>query len=175
MSILGIYQQEHPEQPLKMLTHHEDIAAELAPLAVTLERWQPDAPLSATATGDELLAAYRQPVAALLEGWGYSEHALLRHDHPSLAGRLGEHRQVGGEALLCLSGRALISLPHGEYVYRVLCERHDLLILPAGTLHWLDMGDNPYFVVIRCTRDGESEASGNPIAERFPGLDDLGL
>ncbi|QLF94648.1 acireductone dioxygenase [Pseudomonas sp. ABC1] len=175
MSILGIYLQAQPEQPLKMLTHHEDIAAELAPLGVTLERWQPATPISATASDDELLAAYRQPVAALLDGQGYTGHALLRHDHPSLAERLGEHRQVGGEAFLCLSGRALFSLPHGEYVYRVLCERHDLLSLPAGTQHWLDLGENPYFVVIRCTRGEAPESSAGSLAEYFPSLDDLGL
>ncbi len=41
MSILSVYQDTHPEQPMKVLTHPEDIGATLAEVGVRFERWEP--------------------------------------------------------------------------------------------------------------------------------------
>ncbi|MDF5983467.1 hypothetical protein P4056_25970 [Pseudomonas aeruginosa] len=41
MSSLTVYHENQPEQPLKLLTHAEDIASTLAEVGVRFERWKP--------------------------------------------------------------------------------------------------------------------------------------
>ena len=50
MSVLSVYHESRPEQPLKVLTHLEDIAATLAEVGVQLERWDASAPVAAGAS-----------------------------------------------------------------------------------------------------------------------------
>ena len=57
MSSLTVYHESAPEQPLKLLTHAEDIAATLAELGVRFERWQASAPIAPGASPDEVLDA----------------------------------------------------------------------------------------------------------------------
>ncbi len=47
MSVLSVYQDTMPEQPLKVLTHVEDIAATLTEVGVRLERWEASQPIGA--------------------------------------------------------------------------------------------------------------------------------
>src|SRR5690606_31294362 len=49
MSILSVYHHETPEQPFKVLTHHDDVAATLAEVGVHLERWQAGTAIAANA------------------------------------------------------------------------------------------------------------------------------
>lgn len=44
MSSLTVYHENQPEQPLKLLTHAEDIASTLAEVGVRFERWKPPRP-----------------------------------------------------------------------------------------------------------------------------------
>ncbi|MNU00796.1 Acireductone dioxygenase [compost metagenome] len=56
----------------------------------------------------------------------------------------------------------------------MLCEKGDLIVVPAGTAHWFDMGEHPHFVMVRLSTkpDYVPEFTGQDIAERFPRLDD---
>ena len=49
MSSLTVYHENQPEQPLKLLTHAEDIASTLAEVGVRFERWEAAAPIAAGA------------------------------------------------------------------------------------------------------------------------------
>jgi 1,2-dihydroxy-3-keto-5-methylthiopentene dioxygenase len=52
-----------------------------------------------------------------------------------------------------------------------LCERGDLISVPAGTRHWFDMGPAPRFTAIRLftTPAGwVANFTGEPIARGFP-------
>ena len=56
----------------------------------------------------------------------------------------------------------------------VLCERGDLISVPANTRHWFDMGSAPDFCALRffCNNEGwVARFTGDSIAERFPGLE----
>jgi 1,2-dihydroxy-3-keto-5-methylthiopentene dioxygenase len=56
-------------------------------------------------------------------------------------------------------------------VHMVLCERNDLLSVPAGMRHWFDIGSEPYFTVIRLFTAPEgwvARFTGDSIATRFP-------
>ena len=59
MSVLSVYHESRPEQPLKVLTHLEDIAATLAEVGVQLERWDASAPVAAGASQEDVIATYR--------------------------------------------------------------------------------------------------------------------
>ena len=60
-------------------------------------------------------------------------------------------------------------------MYAVLCERNDLISVPAGTAHWFDMGERPNLVAIRMFNNPQgwnASLTGDAIASQFPRLDD---
>ncbi|MMZ71588.1 Acireductone dioxygenase [compost metagenome] len=57
----------------------------------------------------------------------------------------------------------------------MLCEKNDLISVPAGTPHWFDMGEEPHFVAIRLFNNPEgwvAKFTGDSIAKNFPPLED---
>ena len=181
MSVLSVYHENRPEQPLKVLTHGEDIAATLAEAGVRLERWEASAPIVPGASQEEVLAAYRPQIDRLMSERGYVTVDVLgvTRDHPQKAELrarfLDEHRHAEDEVRFFVAGQALFSLHIGELVYAVLCEKHDLISVPAGTRHWFDMGEEPHFFAIRLFSNPEgwaADSTGDDIASRFPRLDD---
>jgi cupin superfamily acireductone dioxygenase involved in methionine salvage len=56
-------------------------------------------------------------------------------------------------------------------VYQVLCEKNDLISVPAGTPHWFDMGSEPNFTAIRIFDNPEgwvAQFTGDAIADAYP-------
>src|SRR5690606_1610459 len=72
MSILSVYHQSTPEQPFKVLTHHEDIAVTLAEAGVHLERWQASSVIAPNASDEALIAAYQSQIDRLMNERGYA-------------------------------------------------------------------------------------------------------
>ncbi len=181
MSVLSVYHETRPDQPLKVLTHAEDIAATLSEVGVQLERWEASAPIAAGASQDEVIAAYRPQIDKLMAERGYVtvDVISLTRDHPQKdelrAKFLDEHRHAEDEVRFFVAGRALFSLHIEDMVYAVLCEKNDLITVPAGTRHWFDMGEEPHFIAIRLFNNSEgwvAEFTGERIADQFPRLDD---
>ncbi len=181
MSVLSVYHETRPDQPLKVLTHAEDIAATLSEVGVQLERWEASAPIAAGASQDEVIAAYRPQIDKLMAERGYVtvDVISLTRDHPQKdelrAKFLDEHRHAEDEVRFFVAGRALFSLHIEDMVYVVLCEKNDLITVPAGTRHWFDMGEEPHFIAIRLFNNPEgwvAEFTGERIADQFPRLDD---
>ncbi|XEG74886.1 acireductone dioxygenase [Pseudomonas sp. abacavir_1] len=181
MSSLTVYHEFAPEQPLKLLTHAEDIAATLAELGVRFERWQAGAPIAPGASPDEVLAAYAAEIQRLKDEQGYVtvDVVSLSADHPQKdelrAKFLDEHRHGEDEVRFFVAGRGLFTLHVEDHVYAVLCEKNDLISVPAGTRHWFDMGERPHFVAIRLFNNPEgwvAKFTGDEIARRFPLLED---
>ena len=55
-----------------------------------------------------------------------------------------------------------------------LCERNDLIGVPAGIRHWFDMGPAPRFTAIRLfttPKGWVAKFTGDTIAARFPAYD----
>lgn len=48
-----------------------------------------------------------------------------------------------------VEGAGLFCLHIGDEVFQVLCEKNDLISVPAHTPHWFDMGSEPNFTAIR--------------------------
>ena len=181
MSSLSGYHVSSPEIPNTVLTHLEDIASTLAEQGVRFERWQAAAPIQPGASQDEVIDAYRTQIDQLMTEQGYVtvDVISLNSDHPQKAELrakfLDEHRHGEDEVRFFVAGRGLFTLHIGDYVYAVLCEKNDLISVPAGTPDWFDMGEHPHFVAIRLFNNPEgwvANFTGEDIASRFPRLED---
>lgn len=181
MSWLSVYHESTPELPQKVLTHAEDIAATLAEVGVRFERWAANALIAPGASQEEVIAAYRHEIDKLVNEQGYVtvDVVSLDRSHPQKAELrakfLDEHTHGEDEVRFFVAGRGLFTLHIGDSVYSVLCEKNDLISVPAGTRHWFDMGEEPHFVAIRLFNNPEgwvAQFTGDPIAKRFPPLED---
>lgn len=181
MSRLNVYHESTPQLPNKVLTHAEDIAATLAEVGVRFERWQASAPIAPGAKQVEVIAAYHHEIEKLMVEQGYVcvDVVSLDRTHPQKAELrakfLDEHTHSEDEVRFFVAGRGLFTLHIGDSVYSVLCEKNDLISVPAGTRHWFDMGEEPHFVAIRLFNNPEgwvAQFTGDSIAKTFPPLED---
>jgi 1,2-dihydroxy-3-keto-5-methylthiopentene dioxygenase len=181
MSSLSVYHVSSPEIPNKVLTHLEDIQSTLAERGVHFERWQAAAAINASTSHEALIAAYREPIDKLMTERGYTTADVrsVSSDHPPMdamrATLLEEHRIDEDLVRFFVTGRGLFSLHIDDYVYAVLCEKNDLISVPAGVKHWFDMGEHPHFTVIRLFKSPqgcEAKLTGDDIAGQFPRLED---
>ena len=181
MSILCVYHVSTPDTPNKVLTHVDDIAQTLAEQGVGFERWQASTRVEAGASAAEVTAAYQGQIDSLMTAEGYAQVEVLSvsREHPQQDGvraRLrDEHRHDADEIRLFAAGRGLLGLHIDDYVYTVLCEKHDLLRIPAGVPRWFDLGEEPRVVAISLFKTASgamAHVTGSEIAQGFPGLDD---
>lgn len=156
------------------------IARALTSIGVGFERWEANQPLGKTATQDEVLAAYKSSIDKLNQKYGFKsvDVVSLNPDHPDKAvfrqKFLAEHTHADFEVRFFVEGSGLFYLHVGDKVYTLLCEKGDLISVPANTTHWFDMGTNPYFKAIRffTTPDGwVGNFTGSEIAKQFPDFD----
>ena len=134
-------------------TDNERIGTELAGHGITFGRW-PVVENAASVSSEELLAHYAKHVAELNESGRY-RHIDIARIHPD-------------------DGCFYLHL--GEEVLAVVCEGGDLLSVPAGTLHWFDMGERPDFIAIRFFEEEDGwvgDFTGDKISAGFPTLDEL--
>ncbi len=180
MSRLSVYHESLPALPNKVLSQPEHISATLAELGVQFAQW-PRVQLPADADDAAILAAYREPLAALQTAGDYPRVEISRvcpdqADRAELRDRyLAEHRHAGAEARFFVAGQGLFSLHIADHVYEILCERGDLLVIPANTWHWFDMGERPCYATLRLLGQAngwQAEYSGDEIASRFNRLED---
>lgn len=177
MSSLSVYHVSSPDIPNKVLTHFEDIAATLVEQGIHFARWEAAAKIQPGASEQDIIAAYQTQIDGLMTRRGYVavDVVSVSSDQPEQAGVLDEYRHSQDEVRFFVTGRGLFNLHIGDYVYAVLCERNDLITVPAGTPHWFDGGERPHFVTIRLSGDPQglvAELTGDDIARRFPRLED---
>lgn len=179
MTVLATYD-EAGRQLGAPVTDAKTITARLGEIGVQFERWQADRPLRPDAGQDEVLAAYAGPVARLNQQYGFRsvDVVSLRPDHPEAAvfreKFLAEHTHDDFEIRFFVDGRGLFYLHAGGKVQLLLCERGDLISVPADTTHWFDMGAEPDFKCIRFFTTPEGwvgNFTGSGIAGRFPDFD----
>jgi len=177
MSELRIYDESRPGQAVSIHHRYEDIQARLAEVGVDFERWEASRQLDAQATQDEVIEAYREPINTLMNTQGFKSVDVvgMYPDHPQkqvLRDKfLAEHTHDEFEVRFFVDGSALFYLHSGGQVLGVLCERGDLISVPANMTHWFDMGPQPFFKAIRLFITAEgwvANFTGDSIAERFP-------
>ena len=178
MTTLTIYTSDGREG--ETTTDQAVIAAKLGGLGVQYERWHANRPLAADAGQYEVLEAYRDEIERLNADHGFQsvDVVSLGPDHSDKATLrrkfLAEHTHEDFEIRFFVDGRGLFCLHVGGQVCLGLCERGDLISVPANTTHWFDMGENPFFTCIRFFTTPEgwlAEFTGSDIANRFPDFD----
>ena len=177
MSRLTIYRDDAPLAAELDTADEVRIREGLAGINVGFERWAASQPLASTARDDDILAAYGPEIRRLEHARSYQAVDVLRcmPDHPQReqlrAKFLAEHTHDDDEVRFFVEGAAMFYLHAKSRVHMVLCERDDLISVPAGMRHWFDMGPEPRFTVIRLFTTPEgwvARFTGDPIAVRFP-------
>jgi 1,2-dihydroxy-3-keto-5-methylthiopentene dioxygenase len=180
MSALKIFADNDASKPLASTTDQAEIARRLAEEGVRFEQWQASQPIKAGDAPEQVLAAYKADIDRLCKENGYItvDVISLSSDHPDKAALrekfLSEHRHSEDEVRFFVDGKGLFTLHINDKVYEVLCEKGDLISVPADTTHWFDMGPNPHFVAIRLFNNPEgwvAKYTGSDIAQRFSRLE----
>ena len=177
MSRLTIYSEDSASSPLLDTGDGAQIAAALAAIRVRFERWSASRELAADVDDAAVLEAYRGDIERLKSECGYQSVDVLRclPDNPNRETLrrkfLDEHTHDDDEVRFFVEGAGMFYLRAAGKVHMTLCERGDLISVPAGTRHWFDMGPTPRFTAIRLftTPAGwVANFTGAPIARSFP-------
>ncbi len=167
---------------LERFDDHEAIARRLTAIGVTFEHWGARATLPPDAGEEDVIAAYREEIDRLDRRFGFESMDVvsLAPDHPDrleLRDKfLSEHTHADFEVRFFVDGSGLFCLHAGDRVFVLLCEKGDLLSVPANMTHWFDMGERPDFKCIRffTKPDGwVGDFTGSDISERFPSYDEF--
>ncbi|MDF0732641.1 oxidase [Pseudomonas entomophila] len=178
MSILSVFHTSSPQQPNKVLTHHDDIAATLAEHGVRFAH-RGETPRIRPGSGEQaVLAEAREWLDRLMTEQGSRAFVVLDRDGvvPEAADLRDEHMHDAEEVFAVLGGRGQVSLRLGDYVCAVLCEHGDVLVVPAGVGRWIDLGDAPFCLAVRLFTSEQGVAarfSADSDARVFPGIDEF--
>ena len=179
MAFLTIYPDVSAEQG-DVVRDFDVIASRLGEIGVELEHWKADQPLGKEASQEEVLEAYKDSIDKLNKRYGFKSIDVigLNPDHPekdTLRQKfLAEHTHADFEVRFFVEGCGLFYLHANDKVYTLLCEKGDLISVPANTTHWFDMGTSPFFKCIRFFTTPEGwvgNFTGSDIADRFPDFD----
>jgi len=177
MSRLRIFAEDQPATPHFTSDDHAVMASELARHGIRFEQWRSDVDLPDGASTEAVSAAYGNEIQRLMGEAGYQAFDVisLHPEHPDREALrqkfLNEHTHAEDEVRFFVAGSGLFTLHLGNQVLEVLCERGDLIGVPAGTRHWFDMGPAPRFTAIRIFTNPAgwvANFTGETIAERFP-------
>ena len=179
MTALTIYS-DRDEKPLEQIDDIDTITARLADIGVEFERWEASAELAPDADADTVKQAYANQIEKLNQRYDFQtvDVVSMHPQHPDKVAMrdkfLHEHSHADFEVRFFVDGAGLFNLHTNDRVYALLCTRGDLISVPAGMLHWFDMGPEPFFKAIRFFIQPEGwvgNFTGNPIADRYPRLE----
>ena len=180
MSKLSVYRESDGATPISVTESFDEIVTILAAVGIRLERWEADRELTDDADNDTIIAAYQSEIDRLVSERGYQSFDVvsMNASHPDKdAFRmkfLDEHTHGEDEVRFFVHGHGLLVMHVEDRVYSMLCEKNDLISVPANTRHWFDMGPNPNFTAIRLFNNPDgwiAQFTGDEIAKRFPLLD----
>jgi len=179
MSALTIFSDTEASQPLWHSTDAEAIRERLHAKQVRFERWEADRDLGNDPDAATVINAYQHAIDRLVAEKGYQSWDVMsmRADNPNKQTLrekfLNEHTHSEDEVRFFVEGSGLFCLHLDGEVYQILCEKNDLISVPAGTAHWFDMGSEPHFTAIRIFDNQEgwiANFTGDKIADAYPRL-----
>ncbi len=121
------------------------------------DQWTCDTVFDDTATQEEILAAYAKDLNPFMKSGGYVTADVisinkLTENYAAIRTKfLAEHTHSEDEIRFFVDGQGLFWFNlENEAVFNLLCEKGDLISVPAGTKHWFDAGStNPFVKAIR--------------------------
>ena len=146
MSILQIFNQHAEKEALLRVSQCSEIQRELNQVGVRFEQWAVQHELAAGANAEEVLKAYQNDIDKLISQAGYQavDVVSLNSNHPDKAVLrqkfLSEHTHTEDEVRFFVAGEGLFTLHIKDKVYEVICEKGDLISVPANTPHWFAAG-----------------------------------
>jgi 1,2-dihydroxy-3-keto-5-methylthiopentene dioxygenase len=179
MSQLTIFAEQNPATPLLHTSAIGEIIAALGSAGVRFEQWQASAPVQPGDAAEAVIAAYDSDIRRIKATGSYTtvDVVSMNRNHPQKDALrqkfLSEHTHSEDEVRFFVAGQGLFSLHIQDKIYEVLCQKNDLISVPANTTHWFDMGPNPDFVAIRffCNTEGwVAHYTGSNIADQFSRL-----
>ncbi|MEC4635803.1 acireductone dioxygenase, partial [Escherichia coli] len=167
-------------QPVWHSTDAEAIRERLNAKGVRFERWEADRELGENPDAEKVINAYQHAIDRLVAEKGYQSWDVIsmRADNPQKSVLrekfLSEHTHGEDEVRFFVEGAGLFCLHLDGQILQILCEKNDLISVPAGTPHWFDMGSSPNFTAIRIFDNQEgwvANFTGDKIADAYPRLD----
>lgn len=140
----------------RTITDIDEIKQYLETIDIDYEQWQPAQPLSASATADEVLAAYAEDIARLqeLDGYVTADVIDVLPTTPGLEAMLAkfksEHWHDDDEVRFIIEGRGIFHIhPPNGVVTSIEVTAGDLIRVPGGTLHWFNLCEDLRIRAIR--------------------------
>lgn len=138
----------------KQITNSEEIKSFLANLGVTYEQWQANKPLEVEADQTTILEAYNHALQPYMEQNGYQTADVINinqhtENYEAIRAKfLSEHTHTEDEVRFFVDGEGYFwfNLENEIPIFNVLCQKGDLISVPANTKHWFDAGENNPFV-----------------------------
>ena len=144
----------------RSLTEQGGIKSYLANLGINYERWEPGAPVSPSASAEEILTAYAPQIDELKARGGYVTADVIdvNPQTPGLDAMLArfniEHWHDEDEIRFIISGRGVFHVhPKQGPVIAIEVEAGDLIRVPQGTHHWFDLCSDRRIRAIRLFQD----------------------
>lgn len=124
---------------------------------IFFDQWECDVVFDDSATQEEILNAYKKDLDPFMKKGGYQTADVisintLTENYDAIRNKfLAEHKHTEDEIRFFVDGEGLFWFNlDGEDVFNVLCQKGDLISVPAGTKHWFDAGEsNPFVKAIR--------------------------
>ena len=177
MSRLTVYPDKNPAKADLDTTDFAAMKGALQEIGVTFERWEASKKFARDAQDADVIEAYSKDIDRIKQIGGYKTVDILRvnertENKPAIRAKfLNEHTHSEDEVRFFVDGAGIFYLRVNGKVYMTLCERGDLLSVPAGITHWFDMGPEPDITAIRFFDNMEGwvpHFTGDKIADEFP-------
>ena len=138
-----------------------EIKTFLTQYGIFFEQWECPVEFKASASQEDILAAYSKDLKPFMDSGGYqsadviSINALTPNYDQIRAKFLAEHIHDEDEIRFFVDGQGLFWFHlNSAPIFNVLCQRGDLISVPAGTKHWFDAGpEHPFVKAIRIFTD----------------------
>ena len=145
---------------------------------IFFDQWTCGVEFSDTATPEEILAAYDEQLKPFMNAGGYQTADVITINHLTenytaiRAKFLAEHTHSEDEIRFFVDGKGLFWFHlDNQPIFNLLCEKGDLISVPAGTKHWFDAGEHaPFVKAIRIFIDMQGwipEYTGSKIEEKY--------
>jgi 1,2-dihydroxy-3-keto-5-methylthiopentene dioxygenase len=177
MTRLVVYEDNAPGVAVFESGDPAKIVPLLRDINVGFERWDAPIHLPPDASSEAILDAFRPYLDALMgtTGAGSADVVKLTPEHPQATALrekfLAEHTHSEPEIRFFVAGSGHFVLHENGKVYDILCEKDDLIQVPAGIKHWFDAGSKPSFTALRVFTDTSgwvAHYTGDVISSRFP-------
>ena len=177
MSRLTVYPENAPGKPTLRTEDPAVIRHALARIGVRFERWTFAVDVKPEDPADTILEAFRPHLDALIgaEGAGTADVMKVHgasDAYPAIRRKfLDEHTHTEDEVRFFVHGGGNFILHVDGQVFDARMEAGDLISVPAGSKHWFDAGEQPYFTCLRVFTDTTGwtpHYTGEKISELFP-------